>query len=85
MYDGYWLDGSRHGKGTSYNLDGSKSYRGDWTRGIFDGVGATYWHGSEVKSYEGMWANGVRHGRGVENDQAGKPVKGGNWKNGALV
>ena len=37
-YDGEWVNGKPHGKGTSYYNDGSK-YEGFYVNGLFNGIG----------------------------------------------
>ena len=60
-YDGQWLGGFRHGRGTMKFRDGA-FYEGTWYLGRAHGYGKfTHVQG---ETYEGDWADDMRHGIG---------------------
>ena len=62
LYDGQWLDGERHGRGTmTYAEDGS-TYDGDWRHGKEHGRGRKEF--LDGISYVGDFENGMMHGQG---------------------
>ena len=61
-YNGEWLGGFRHGRGTMHFRDGA-SYEGTWYMGRAHGFGKfTHVKG---ETYEGEWADDMRHGVGL--------------------
>jgi len=88
FYEGEFLNGMCHGKGTYYWARGDK-YIGEWKNGFQDGTGVLVWQGGN--KYEGGWKNGLRHGSGVYswevkgfnfNDGASRDTFEGTWING---
>ena len=61
-YEGQWLGGFRHGRGTMYFKDGS-TYEGTWCLGYSHGYGKY----TQVKgeTYEGEWSHNMYHGKGT--------------------
>eukprot|EP00948_MAST-09A_sp_MAST-9A-sp1_P003568 g3568.t1 len=71
IYDGEWVDGKRHGRGTMVYRDGSK-YVGEYENGLFHGFGVMQWNtikqGKLIfrgRKYEGDWKQGRKDGRGL--------------------
>ena len=68
MYEGYFVDGEFHGKGTEFGVDENGqdyiSYEGDWVNGEYNGHGTQY-NSNGSKFYEGEFKNGYRHGKGI--------------------
>ena len=62
-YEGYFIDGSREGRGVyRYSSNGEK-YDGEWIKNFKHGIGRmTY---AKAGEYNGFWENGRRHGEGV--------------------
>lgn len=80
LYEGEFLNGSRHGKGSYISHNGVKSfhYTGDWVMNKEHGDGkCAYDDGS---SYEGEWQNGKKCGHGVGRNRFGDVYEGG-WDN----
>jgi len=75
IYEGEFVNGLCHGKGTYYWSRGDK-YIGEWKNGYQDGTGVLIWQGGN--KYEGGWKNGLRHGNGVYSWE----VKGFNFHDG---
>lgn len=71
-YQGEWLNGQRHGTGTSYRPDGSVAYCGEWAGDQPHGVGS-YWTPWGQPStlggihhgllYSGKWVHGEPRAR----------------------
>jgi hypothetical protein len=61
-YEGYKLNGLRHGKGKFYYQDGG-SYDGEWNQNKMEGFGTLYYQ-SNRKAFEGMWLNDQFQGKG---------------------
>lgn len=62
-YEGYKLNGMRHGTGKFYYQDGG-FYDGDWKHNKMEGQGILYYQ-SNNKAYEGAWVNDQFHGQGI--------------------
>jgi len=61
-YEGQWLGGFRHGRGTMKFRDGAV-YEGTWYLGRAHGYGKfTHVQG---ETYEGDWADDMQHGKGT--------------------
>lgn len=54
-YEGYMLDGMRHGKGKFYYKEGSY-YDGEWRNNKMHGFGTLYYPNGTI-AYEGEWKN----------------------------
>lgn len=63
IYDGEWLNGTMHGKGTMVYPLGGDVYNGDWINGEKHGKGK-YTVGFDGEVYEGDYVEGYRHGNG---------------------
>jgi len=66
-YEGEFLAGKRHGRGTLWVLEGPKlrkRYSGDWVSGKRQGLGVAIGNGKTADIYEGEWYMNKRHGRG---------------------
>ena len=61
-YEGYKLNGQRHGKGKFYYQDGG-FYDGEWNNNKMEGYGILFYQ-SNHKAYEGQWVNDQFHGFG---------------------
>lgn len=61
LYQGQWMHGLMHGKGTMFTPD-SKRYSGDFKHGKKDGAGTLTWKDGRV--YKGQFANNKCHGNG---------------------
>lgn len=56
----------RHGKGILYDLNGYKTYEGDWLYEQRDGYGIKFSNNSSSKiKYEGYWSEDLASGKGV--------------------
>ncbi len=62
FYEGDWVDGKRHGTGTSYYF-GDDRYEGDWVHDKCHGKGTRYYLNGD--RYEGEWENNERNGWGT--------------------
>lgn len=81
VWEGTWVGGQLHGKGTFIGINGNR-YDGDFVYGSIHGQGKyTYEDGS---SYEGAWENGQRHGHGTYNWPNGNSYTG-DWVSGERV
>lgn len=66
-YEGYKLNGLRHGFGKLHYRDGG-FYEGEWKENKMDGFAKLYYQNGEI-AYEGYWRDDQFHGRGkVFND-----------------
>ncbi|KAI8612323.1 hypothetical protein BC830DRAFT_1067786 [Chytriomyces sp. MP71] len=63
FYEGTWLAGLKHGKGTMHYISGN-IYKGEWYHNIKQGHGKMIWF-DRGEEYQGHWANGLPHGYGV--------------------
>ena len=61
VYEGYFIDGIRHGKGKLSHAYGDV-FEGDWKDGYRHGKGI-YTH-ADGNVYDENWKDGVRHGKG---------------------
>ena len=61
LYEGKFLDGLRHGSGSSIYANGDK-YVGRWRGDVREGKGTCTFASGSV--YEGLWSNDVFHGHG---------------------
>ena len=78
IYEGYFLNGKMHGKGTNTWTDGRK-YIGDWLNGERNGKGTmSYADGSK---YTGDWINSKKKGKGTMSFPDGRKYTG-DWLNG---
>lgn len=67
-YAGEWVRDERTGDGHQVYPDGSE-YKGDFVKGVFNGMGLFWWPGSKSQStarhhYKGFWHEGKMHGKG---------------------
>lgn len=72
IYDGWWLDGTRHGVGT-YIQFGNK-YVGEWKYNKRSGQGTMYYVTNCV--YKGSWLDDLPHGQGTFIDSSGNTYTG---------
>ena len=80
-YEGEYLQGRLHGRGTYAWSSGSR-YQGVWREGKKHGRGTfTFPNGNR---YEGEWRDGKIHGPGVAFDKSGKLLGAGNAINGCF-
>ncbi|ORY37941.1 hypothetical protein BCR33DRAFT_663227 [Rhizoclosmatium globosum] len=62
-YEGTWLNGLKHGKGTMHYESGNV-YTGDWFQNVKQGKGKMVWK-DRGEEYNGDWENGLPHGKGI--------------------
>ena len=63
-YEGYFLNGKRHGEGTYYwNGNNHLKYVGEWKEGNYHGHGIMYY--VDGSRYDGPWVNDKMHGEGL--------------------
>ena len=62
LYDGYFLDGIREGRG-KYNYTNGDKYDGEWKQNMKHGIGKMVYN--KKGEYHGYWENGRRHGEGM--------------------
>jgi hypothetical protein len=62
-YEGYKLNGLRHGYGKFYYQDGGM-YDGDWSENKMDGFGKLYYQSGKL-AYEGEWKSDQFMGKGI--------------------
>ena len=63
IYEGYYIDGIREGRGIYRYAASGEKYDGEWIQNYKHGIGRmNYQDGGE---YNGFWENGRRHGEGV--------------------
>ena len=62
IYEGYWKDGKRNGKGR-YIFNNKKYFIGDSKDGKWHGYGVMYFE--DGNRYEGKWKDNKFHGKGV--------------------
>ena len=63
IYDGYFVEGVREGRGTYYYASNGEKYDGEWLKNLKHGIGKmTY---AKTGEYNGFWENGRRHGEGI--------------------
>lgn len=67
-YEGYKLQGLRHGYGKFFYQDGGM-YDGDWRHNKMEGYGKLYYQ-SGKPAYEGEWRNDQFMGQGVLFNEA---------------
>ena len=65
IQEGYWKDGSLHGRGRVINSDMHSKYYyiGDYKEGRKNGQGIEYYENGD--RYEGGWKDGYKHGQGT--------------------
>lgn len=63
LYEGFWKDGWKHGKGRLIREDG-EMYQGDWVIDKEQGHGKALDH--KGLFYQGKWFQGKPHGKGLE-------------------
>jgi hypothetical protein len=61
-YNGFKVNGMRHGQGTFYYQDGGR-YEGNWKFNKMNGFGRLFYQTDKI-AYEGEWVNDQFHGRG---------------------
>lgn len=76
-YEGEWLDGKMHGKGTYVEADGSR-YEGQWREGKMHGKGTQIF--AKGDRYEGEYHDGHRHGKGKQSFANGNLYVGNFWQ-----
>ncbi|CAD2214308.1 TIR protein [Angomonas deanei] len=78
VYDGYWKDGMKHGKGVYQWAD--RVYVGEWQDGKRSGYGELV--KADGSWYKGMWENDRKHGTGKTLLLPNGVVYDGNWVSG---
>ena len=73
-YEGQWLDGLPHGRGT-HNYPNGDQYYGEWQAGGRHCVGV-HRYASHGSIYEGDWLHNKRHGFGVYDYPGGSHFEG---------
>ena len=77
IYDGYFVEGQREGRGTYYYAINGEKFDGEWVNNSKHGIGKmTY---AKAGEYNGFWENGRRHGEGIFTYSNGD-VYSGWWK-----
>lgn len=61
-YEGDFVDGLFHGKGTYYFKESEKTYTGDFVEGRIEGEGEAKW--ADGREYSGHFKNGKEEGEG---------------------
>ncbi|ONF45227.1 PEGA domain-containing protein [Marinobacter lutaoensis] len=79
-YQGQFVDGAFHGRGTAWFPDGSR-YEGDWVRGKRSGEGL--WRGADGAEYTGQFQDDRFHGKGTLTLTNGE-IRNGLWAAGEL-
>lgn len=74
VYEGTFLAGMRHGRGTMSFAEDCARYEGEWFEDLHHGQGSKHW--SDGISYEGEWRRGKMHGLGVYTMTDGFVMKG---------
>lgn len=76
-YSGPCVKGLAHGTGEAFGID---QYRGDFIKGLPDGIGTYIWQSGD--RYDGEWKEGLRHGRGVMTfiTAGDDSIQAGSWK-----
>jgi len=82
IYNGSWVDSTRHGKGTCIFVDGSV-YEGEFKEGHFHGQGQMTWNDGGF--YIGKWCEGEMHGCGKEVRADGTLRHEGEWLHGQPI
>ena len=77
QYNGEWLGGFRHGRGTLTWSDGA-IYEGEWNLGRAHGYGKFIHTLGEI--YEGIWRYDKAHGQGTYIHSNGAQYQGGWYK-----
>jgi len=63
-YEGDWLDGRKHGRGTLvFNDEDGEQYEGGWNNDLREGYGRVTWKNGT--GYEGEWKNSRMNGKGT--------------------
>jgi hypothetical protein len=79
-YEGHFIDGKFHGKGTAWYPDGSR-YEGDWANGEREGEGN--WRSADGSRYSGEFRANQFNGKGTLTVNTGDILTG-HWKDGRL-
>ena len=79
LYNGYWKDGKRHGKGTEFVPTSKITYTGDFVNDRWHGKGKMRHSDSKALMYDGDFQYDVYHGQGVQYGMNYKYV--GNFEN----
>ncbi len=79
-YEGHFVDGQFHGKGTAWYPDGSR-YSGDWNEGRREGEGE--WRSADNNRYTGQFVADQFHGQGTLTLENGDILTG-QWAQGRL-
>lgn len=74
-YNGFKLNGMRHGHGTFHYQDGGR-YEGEWQLNKMNGFGRLFYQ-SDRLAYEGDWLNDQFHGRGKLFNESPQPLAAG--------
>jgi hypothetical protein len=76
-YDGYWVNGKRHGKG-KFTFEDGAIYTGEWENDERHGKGIYIYKNGDI--YEGEWKDNKRHGKGIYKWKGGDFFEG-EWRN----
>ena len=81
------IDGLETDYGSSYNIDGTILYRGNFLEGKYNGSGKLYYgkkndKGENIIKFDGEFNQGKYHGKGIEYSFMGHIMKDGLWNNG---
>jgi hypothetical protein len=82
IYEGYWKENQRHGKG-KYKWANGDTYEGEFSFDKKDGFGKYIFASGE--RYEGEWKNDLREGKGIIHTKEGKVMAEGIWKNDKFI
>ena len=80
VFDGFFLNGVRDGKGTMTYAEQGTKYEGEWKNNLKEGIGKMTF-GTEGE-YTGHFVAGQRNGEGVYKYLKTKDLYSGSWKNG---
>lgn len=81
VYEGWFSENLRHGKGVSFYENEKRNYQGEWFEGQRHGKGVSFYENEKV-SYEGDFSENLAHGKGVQYYESGqKEYEGGYCKN----
>jgi hypothetical protein len=80
MYDGFYKDGLKHGKGVEYWISGIVNYDGYWLENKRHGYGKLFYDTGELW-YDGKWDKHMYNGYGKEYNLDGSMRYDGEWLN----
>ncbi|MGE8034025.1 AAA family ATPase [Lysinibacillus sp. KCTC 33748] len=80
LYDGYFFENMKHGKGKNYSRQGVLESEGQFKEDAMTGQGILYYANGQA-SYIGELVNGAKHGRGDYFNKEGKNIYSGEFIN----